>query len=111
MKDKRLIDFFRDKPKILLPSELRNVFSVYETSFAVENLVSEEDRTIFAEAVKEEEDEKFVETLQYLAVKKLADLYKRGPIDERIQLDNLELFGSFCDVESPLEDLLELEVN
>lgn len=104
-----LIEFLVDKPKIFVPTGLENVVHAYQTSFQTERLVSEKNRTIFGETTKFEEDLRFVETLQYLAVKNLALNYKGGKLDDRWNLDNLEIFGKFLDPELPIVDLLELE--
>lgn len=110
----QLQHFFDDKPKISLPVKLENVFGAYQTSLQCELLDSETGRQLYGESVKlaDDSDKQFViEPLRYLTLKELARTYRGGTIDERIQLDDLQLFGELCDVELPLFDLVDLEVN
>lgn len=56
-------------------------------------------------------DTKYPGTLGELAIERYAKSHKSGPIDDRIQCRNACDFGMFADIELPIMDLLELEVN
>lgn len=51
-----------------------------------------------------------VKTLVEILARKIAEEYRSGAMDERIQMMDAEDFGRFADVRLPLDDVLEIDV-
>lgn len=107
-----LVEFFADKPKIWLPEDpvVRNAYQVYGASYQTEKFLSEEGRKVYGESCKSGPDLRRVERLQGLCVERLVKEFKGGALDERLRDDNFVLFGEKLDIDTPLEDLIDLEV-
>jgi len=146
------------------PTNIKNAFRAFETSWETDNLESEDNRNIYCELIdwrrdfnwnankniilsnkittdnaklddydEDDDDNKhksvindnqvkwwteielkglnFVEPLSMLALSSLAQNYKSGKIDERISCHDYNLFGRLMELNIPLSNLLELDVN
>lgn len=114
IKTKEFFDKLYDsiKPKVRFPNDKKalNSWEVYETSYQTKLFLSENNRTIYADAFDFKEPINAVESLKTLAIKAVLANYTGGPLDSSVQLSDKNWFGEHLDIELPVEDLTLLIV-
>lgn len=88
---------------------LQNAWAVYKPSSQTEHFISEERRSLYAEAQSFKRNEN-IKSLKELAIQTICDAYKGGPLTNILNPEDIQLLVDKLDVHWPIEKIYKLDV-